>query len=404
MKRLDRDLGAPAPVPAAAMERAVEILRDGRLTRYGEFGGRGSEVAALEDDFAVYLGARFAVATNSGGSALLIALLAAGVRPGDRVLMNAFTLAPVPGAVFRAGAEPSYVECTEDFLVDLDDLERKAEGHDGVFLLSHMRGHIADMAAVTDICKRHGIALIEDCAHTLGASWDNTKSGSFGAAGCFSFQAYKHINAGEGGMLVTDDPDLAARAILYSGSYMLFEQNGAAPDRDVFDRHYRDVPNLSCRMPEVTAAIARPQIALLGERARLWNASYRRLEKKLSAIERVWIPTRDAREDFVASSIQFSLDEIDAAGISTFVDICAGSGVDIKWFGRPQPQGFTSTWQNWGYVREIPQLPRTGRMIETLCDMRIPLDLTAGDCELIAEIISDSLDQVSASARSRLAR
>lgn len=395
MKRLQRNLGEPAPIPESAIERAVEVMRSGQLTRYGEFKGSCSEVAALEREFADYLGARYAIATNSGGGALLIALLAAGVRPGDHVLMNAFTLAPVPGSVVRAGAKPLYVECGGDYLVDLDDLERKAREHGGVFLLSHMRGHIADMDAVVSICRKNEITLIEDCAHTLGACWDGTKSGRFGAIGCFSLQAYKHINAGEGGILTTDDEDIAARAVLYSGSYMLFGQNGAAPDDSVFERHYRSVPNLSCRMPEVTASIARPQITLLDERARLWNERYAQLADLLSANEYIDIPSRDSREEFVASSIQFSLSGLDTAGIEQFVDLCARRGVGIKWFGRSTPQGFTSTWQDWRYVDDVQALPETRRMLDTLCDMRIPLTLTPDECQLIATIIDDALRQAS---------
>ena len=168
MKHLQRDLSEPAPIPEEGIRRALEIMQGGRLTRYGEFDGEGSETAALERDFARYMGSSYALAVNSCGAALFLALLCAGVKRGDRVLVNAFTLAPVPGAVVHAGAEPLYVECDERYLVDLVDLERKADQDAGVLLLSHMRGHIADMDAVTAICRRHGLILIEDCAHTLG--------------------------------------------------------------------------------------------------------------------------------------------------------------------------------------------------------------------------------------------
>ena len=81
-----------------------------------------------------------------------------------------------------------------------------------MLLLSHMRGHVADMGRVVDLGARHGLALVEDCAHTMGAGWDGWPTGTFGAVGCFSLQSYKHANAGEGGLLVTDDDDIAARA------------------------------------------------------------------------------------------------------------------------------------------------------------------------------------------------
>ena len=318
------------------------------------------------------------------------------VRPGDRVLVNAFTLAPVPGAVAHAGAKPLYVECNDRYLVDLDDLERKAGLGARVFLLSHMRGHGADMDAVAAICRRHDLVLIEDCAHTLGAHWDGTPSGRFGHFGCFSLQAYKHINAGEGGLLITDDEDAAARAVLYAGSYMLYGQNGAAPGPEVFRRHDRLVPNLSCRMHEVTAAMARPQIGLLRERGLAWNKRYRRLAALFSAIEGIVVPERDRREGYIASSIQFSIVGLPAEGIAQVMDCCAAHGVDVKWFGDPVPRGFTGTYEHWRYV-EPPKLDRTSAMLRGLCDMRIPLSLADADCDLIADVVGGAM----AAARSR---
>ena len=366
-------------------------MQRGYITRYGEFGREQSEVSLLEREFADSLGCRYAVALNSCGSALFLALLSAGVQPGDRVLLNAFTLAPVPGSIVHAGAVPVFVECNDQYLIDLGDLAHKAETGAGVLMLSHMRGHIADMHAVTKLCQRYGLTLIEDCAHTLGAKWDGTPSGRFGDVACYSFQSYKHINAGEGGMLVTDDPDIAAKAILYSGSYMMYGQNGAAPAAEVFARHQASIPNLSLRMHEVTAAIARPQIQLLAERGRAWNASYRDLAARLAAIEHVTVPMRDPREEYIASSIQFSFTGISAERIARIVDRCAAQGVGIKWFGRPEPRGFTSHFEHWGYAPEQPPMNQTREMLSRLCDMRIPLTLTPEDRKLIAQVIADSI-------------
>lgn len=391
---LRRDLGEPPPIPPDAQRRVRRILERGYLTRYGEFGGDESEVALLERDFAAYLGARYAVAVNSGGSALYLALLCAGVTPGDRVLLNAFTLAPVPGAIAHAGGVPLLVECDERYTIDFEDLRRKINRGASVLMLSHMRGHIADMDVAQEICRKHNVTMIEDCAHTLGAKWNGTMSGRFGKLACFSFQSYKHINAGEGGMLVTDDEDMAARAILYSGSYMLYGQNGAAPPEEVFARHRESTPNLSMRMTEITAAVARPQIALLDERGRRWNESYETLAKILAGISHVEVPPRNPQEQFIASSIQFSLSALSAADISRVVDLCAARGVGIKWFGRDEATGFTSNFEHWGYVGNNQDLDRTRSVLASLCDMRIPLSLTTEDCRLIGDIISDSIDKV----------
>ena len=120
----------------------------------------------------------------------------------------------------------------------------------------------SDMDAVSAVCERHGVTLVEDCAHTMGAHWAGRRSGTFGRVACFSTQTFKHLNSGEGGLLVTADEDVAARAVLYSGSYMLYAQHRARPSEEVFDRHRYTTPNCSMRMSSLVAAVLRPQLAL----------------------------------------------------------------------------------------------------------------------------------------------
>ncbi len=394
--KLSVDLSEPVPIPPEAIERAIDILHSGRLFRYGEFVAGESEVARLEREFADYLGRKYAVGMNSCGSTMFIALKSSGVEPGDKVLLNAFTLAPVPGAVEHAGAEAVFVESDRGCRIDLADLETKAKGGARALLLSHMRGHIADMDAVCEICDRHDVLLIEDCAHTLGAKWNGRRSGTFGHIACFSLQTFKHINAGEGGLLVTDDDEIAAKAILYSGSYMLYAQNAARPAIDAFESLKTRIPNFSLRMNELTAAVARPQLRLLGERKKRWRRLYQQLAELLSGIEHVRVPERDEREDFVPSSIQFFMEGLDEQKIADVLDACSARGVDIKWFGRPAPHGFTSTWRHWEYVDELQSLPETGELLKTVCDMRIPLSLAEDDCRLIADTLADAISGVNA--------
>ena len=169
---------------------------------------------------------------------MYVALISAGVTKDDVVLLNSFTLAPVPGALENIGCNIELVEINENLTVDIADLESKIKLHKPkAFLLSHMRGHFGDLEEIQKLCKEHGVLLIEDCAHTLGGEWNGKKTGTFGIAGCFSLQTYKQINAGEGGIIITDDEDLAAKAILYSGSYGLHHQNGNAPSKEVFTKY-----------------------------------------------------------------------------------------------------------------------------------------------------------------------
>ena len=262
------------PIPEDAIEAAVAVMRSGRLHRYNTLAGEAGEAALLEKEFAELTGAKYCVATGSGGIAITTALRAVGVQPGDPVLTNAFTLAPVPGAIAAVGARPIYAEVTESLVIDLDDLEAKI-GQARVLLLSHMRGHLCDMDRLMAICDAAGVKVVEDCAHTMGAAWNGQISGRQGLAGCYSTQTYKHVNSGEGGFMVTDDAEVAARAIILTGSYMLYGKHLAAPGPEVFERVKYDTPNVSGRMDNLRAAILRPQLRNL-------QGPMRRLERPLS--------------------------------------------------------------------------------------------------------------------------
>ena len=383
-----KDLSTPEPISEESIERAVALMRSGRLHRYGEQGTGYPEPSLLEQDYAAYVGSQYCVAVSSCGAAMFIALKALGVKAGDKVLTSTFTLSPVPGAINHAGGEPVLVETTADYTTDLDDLERKIISSGAkVFLLSHMRGHITDLLAVTDVCNAHGVAVIEDCAHTMGAKWDGQHTGTWGKIGCYSAQTYKHINSGEGGLLVTDDEDVAAQAILMSGCYMMYDQHILKPAAEVFERWKYVTPNFSMRMSNLAAALLRPQISQLADRGRRWNHIYASLERELSKAAHVAIPVRHAKEEFVASSIQFTLD-LKPHQIELFLKECALRGLYIKWFGSAKPVAFTSNYEHWHYMAGQQDLPDSKAVLNQLLDLRTPLSLTDEDCVLIGHIVA----------------
>ena len=383
-----KDLSTPDPIPEAAIARAVELMRSGRLHRYGEQGSGYPEPSLLEQEYAAYVGSKYCVAVSSCGAAMFLALKALGVQAGDKVLTSSFTLAPVPGAIAHAGAQPVLVETLADYTTDLEDLALKlATSGAKVFLLSHMRGHIADLQAVKALCEKHGVALVEDCAHTMGAKWDGRHTGTWGKVGCYSAQTYKHINSGEGGLLVTDDDDVAAQVILMSGCYMMYEQHMLRPSKEVFERWKYVTPNFSMRMSNLAAALLRPQIGLLAQRGKTWNHIYAALEAQLKKVPQASVPERPPKEDFVASSIQFSL-ALEPAQIQVFLHECERRGLYIKWFGGQVPKAFTSNYDHWHYITEKPVLPKAMAVMQQLLDLRTPPSLTDKDIELIGEIIA----------------
>ncbi|WP_018387326.1 DegT/DnrJ/EryC1/StrS aminotransferase family protein [Ancylobacter sp. FA202] len=381
------------PLPEDAIAAAEAVMRSGRLHRYNVAPGEVSEAARLEEEFARWQGARYCLALASGGQAMQIALRAAGVMPGERVLTNAFTLAPVPGAIAAVGAVPVLVETTDDLVIDLDDLSSKATASGAtVLLLSHMRGHICDMDKLTALAIAHRLRVIEDCAHTMGARWNGRRSGAFGLAACFSTQTYKHLNSGEGGLLTSDDADLMARAVLLSGSYMLYERHGAAPSAEAFAQVRLDTPNMSARMDNLRAALLRPQLARIEDSLAGWNARHDHLASLLAAHPAVQMPARPPQESYVGSSIQFRVPALSAGGCTALLAAAAGRGVELKWFGAAEPVGFTSAHTSWRYIARH-ELPQTERVLATLFDMRIPLTFLLEDCDLIATHILGALDE-----------
>ena len=379
-------------IPEAGIEAALAVLRHGRLHRYNTTAGELSETALLEQEYAQYVGAKYCLAVASGGYAMATALRALGVGHGDKVLSNAFTLAPVPGAIAAVGAQPVFVGVTEGLTIDLDDLEAKLD-QANVLLLSHMRGHICDMDRLMAMCDAAGVKVVEDCAHTMGASWNGVPSGRAGAIGCYSCQTYKHVNSGEGGFLVTDDPELAAKSIMMSGSYMLFERHLAAPDVEVFADIKYETPNISGRMDNLRAAILRPQIADLATQCQRWNDRYYALEAGFRDIPGLSVVERAPQEVIVGSSIQFLLLDWSEDAVVEVVARCLKRGVELKWFGAAEPVAFTSRYDSWKYANPV-QMPASDRILRGVVDMRVPLTFSIEDCELIARIIRAEVSSV----------
>lgn len=380
------------PIPDDAIEAALAVLRHGRLHRYNTTEGEAGETALLEQEFAQLMGAKYCLAVASGGYAMATAMRALGVKPGDRVLTNAFTLAPVPGSIASVGAEPVFVDVTKDLTIDLDDLGAKLN-QAKVLLLSHMRGHLADLDRLMALCDAAGVVVIEDCAHTMGGAWNGVASGRSGLVGCYSCQTYKHVNAGEGGLLITDDAEVAARAIMLSGSYMLFERHLAAPPKEAFENIRYETPNISGRMDNLRAAILRPQLRNLPKQVARWNERYFALEAGLRDTPGLSIVARPDKEFIVGSSIQFLLLDWSAEAIAEVVRRCLKRGVELKWFGGAEPTGFTSRYDSWRYA-PAQSLPASDQVLAAIMDMRVPLTFSLEDCTLIARIIREEVSAV----------
>jgi dTDP-4-amino-4,6-dideoxygalactose transaminase len=169
----------------------------------------GKEVVAFERDFAAYVNCSHAIALNSGTSALHLALLAAGVGPGDEVITTPFTFVATVAAVGYCGARPVFVDIDpQSFTIDVNQIEAAITPRTKVILPVHLYGHPADMNPILEIAKRHKLVVIEDAAQAHGAEYKGRRVGSIGDMGCFSFYPGKNLGAyGEGGAVTTNNPE-----------------------------------------------------------------------------------------------------------------------------------------------------------------------------------------------------
>jgi len=236
-------------------ERVVlQVLREKRLFRYYGPASGPSNAAHLEFAFADRLGAKNAIAVSSGSAALLCALAAAGVGPGDEVIIPAYTWIACAYTVTNVGAIPILAEVDETLTVDPVDAERKISSRTRAIVAVHMRGAPARMDQLRDLASRYRLTLIEDVAQAVGGSFLGQPLGSIGEIGCFSFQFNKIITCGEGGMIVTSDENLHRRALMFHDP--VSARSSEIPSDEV-------LVGMNFRMPEISAAIARVQLTKL---------------------------------------------------------------------------------------------------------------------------------------------
>jgi dTDP-4-amino-4,6-dideoxygalactose transaminase len=377
------------PIPTSAMAEVERILASGDLFRYTN---EDSPVARLEADFAEMLGVRYALAISSCSAALFLSLKAMGLPRDARVLIPAFTFAAVPSSIVHANCIPLLAECGEDYRIDMEDFARKLPEVQAI-IISHMRGHTSDMDAIMALCDAAGVPVIEDAAHSLGTTWGGRNIGTLGRVGCFSFQSYKLMNAGEGGMLITDDDDLFARAVIMSGAY---EHNWKKHPMltNAFASWQNKLPLYNMRLNNLSAVILRPQLAELPRRVADGRRNYDHVKALLNQSPWITVPDKLGPELRAPDSIQFNLEGMTQDEIVAFIRIAEVQEVKVQVFGASRDNA-RAFW-NWEFLGSAPYLPRTRAMLMRACDVRLPARLTRAECEAIAEVLTGAAEQATA--------
>ncbi|CAB1104753.1 unnamed protein product [Ectocarpus sp. CCAP 1310/34] len=334
--------------------------------------------------------AKYAVGVNSCSSAILIGLMCVGVKAGDEVLTNAFTFTAVPSTILRLGAKPCLVECGDSWTMDLDDLEKKANGGRAkVLLLSHMRGKVCDMDRVSEICERHRLTLVEDCAHAAGVTWRGRQLGYHAKVSAFSTQSDKVINSGEGGFVTTSDDEMAAKAIYLSGAYEgRYSKHLVRPSDALCEAARFSEPNLSVRMSETTAAVLRPLLKSLPSRVLEYNRRYNIVVKTMEAeaLGLIDVPKQHELVGAVGDHLNFRLKKFSDEGNLSFQAKCKELGVPVNWLRS----GGNARWHvNWrGFGCPAQDLPVTDSALAMAYDLKLPPYFEDEDFVHLARIIA----------------
>lgn len=377
------------PIPASARVEIERLLQSGDLFRYTS--AEASPVALLEAEFAHMIGAKYALAVASCSAALFLSLKALGLPRDARVLVPAFTFAAVPSSIVHADCVPVLVEVSDNYRIDMADFEAKLDGSISAIIISHMRGHTSDMDAIMALADAAGVPVIEDAAHSLGTTWHGQNIGTIGKIGCFSFQSYKLLNAGEGGILITDDADLVARAVIMSGAY---EHNWKKHPvlQDAFARWQNQLPLYNTRLSNISAAIIRPQLPEVARRVRDGRRNHDYVASALNASPWMTVPDALQGEERAPDSIQFNLIGMDDAEVLEFARIAGENGIKVQIFGASQDNA-RAFW-NWKFLGPAPDLPKTRKMLMRACDTRLPARLQKPDLDLITAALIGAVDAV----------
>lgn len=240
------------------MDAAMEVINGGYLFRYGSETDPKflKKVFTLETELARYEGASYALATSSGTSALLASAFALGLKPGDEIIIPAYTFVASYSSVIFLGLVPVLAEIDESLSLDPDDIEKRITPRTKAIMPVHMLGNPCDMDKIMAVAGKHNLLVLEDCCQAAGASYKGRKIGTIGNIGAFSLNFFKTINSGDGGFVVTNDKTL------YEKAFGMHDQ-GHTPNRTGVEVGNRSLLGLNFRINELTAAVALAQLRKL---------------------------------------------------------------------------------------------------------------------------------------------
>lgn len=262
-------------------KEVLEVLKRKYLFRYYGPEDSPSKVRELEVEFAMKVGAKYALATNACTSALVTSLVASGIGPGDEVIVPGYTFFASAASIVAAKAIPVIAEIDESLTLDPRDVEKKITRHTKAILPVHMRGAPCRMKELMAIARKHNLVVIEDVAQSAGGTYQGKYLGTFGLCGCYSFQYHKIITSGEGGMIVTDNDRVYDRCMGYHDTAACWRPNRYALPR--FEGE--NFCGMNFRMGELAGAVMLAQLRKLDGLLKRMRRNKRIIKEKISSLE-----------------------------------------------------------------------------------------------------------------------
>jgi len=261
------------------LKQVTEVMQSGYLFRYGDLNETSfrHKVYTFEQELAEHCGVKHALAVSSGSAALICALKAIDLQPGDEVIVPAYTFIASFSAIIFCGGVPVLAEINESLNIDPADIEKRITPKTRVIMPVHMLGNACDMDAILDIADRHNLIVIEDACQANGGTYHGKALGSLGSIGAFSLNIFKTITSGDGGALITNDTDLYTRAFA-------FHDQGHLPNRTGVEVGTRSILGLNFRVNELTGAVALAQLHKLDDILVVLREKKRKLKSLLADI------------------------------------------------------------------------------------------------------------------------
>jgi len=363
------------------ISEVVDSLRSGWITT-------GPKVARFEQEFAEYVGAKHAIATNSCTAALHTSLSALEVGPGDEVVVPTLTFCSTANVVFHLGATPVLVDIDQNFHISIDAVRQAITPRTKALIPVHYAGQACSIGEILEVADRHGIPVIEDAAHAAGAEYDGSRIGVHGRAVCFSFYATKNMTTGEGGMVTTNDEDLARRVRLLSLHGM---------SSDAWTRYAKEgswcyevvEPGYKYNMTDLQAALGIHQLRRLQEFIRRRQEIAAMYNNAFSSIPEILLPPQLAGRNhtFHLYPIRLRTDLL-RAGRSEFIrELHARNiGTSVHFIPLHRHRFYR---ERYGYRPE--QFPVAERMCNGLLSLPLYAKMTDQDVKHVIEAVHDTV-------------